>query len=63
MRNMEPIPISRVFYAERVGDDVIIEFDDGVCALYPAALLLDILPQAVKIECSASEEVEYEPLG
>lgn len=58
----ETPPIPRVEYAERVGDDVIIEFDDGQCALYPAALLLGILPQAVKIECSASEEVESEPL-
>ena len=33
--------------------------DDGECALYPAALLLPMLPQAVKIECSASEEVPF----
>lgn len=52
----ETPPIPRVAYAERVGDDVIIEFDDGQCALYPAALLLGILPQALKIESSASEE-------
>jgi hypothetical protein len=52
---METIPIPRIVYAERVGDDVIIEFNDGESALYPAALLLSILPQAVKIECSASE--------
>jgi hypothetical protein len=59
---METTPIPRVVYAERVGDDVIIEFDDGECALYPAPLLLSILPQAVKIECSASEEAESEPV-
>ena len=55
---METTPIPRIVYAERVGDDVIIEFDDGECALYPASLLLAILPKAVKIEWSASEEVE-----
>jgi hypothetical protein len=59
---MEIIPIPRVVYAERVGDDVIIEFDDGECALYPAALLLAILPQAVKIECSAFDQVESETI-
>jgi hypothetical protein len=52
----------RIVYAERVGDDVIIEFDDGECALYPASLLLSILPHAVKIESSASEEVESETI-
>ena len=63
MRNMETIPIPRIVYAERVGDDVIIEFDDGECTLYPAALLLAMLPQAVKIECSAYDEFESEPIG
>jgi len=59
---METTPIPRVVYAERVGDDVIIEFNDGGSALYPAALLLDMLPQAVKIENSASEEDESGPI-
>ena len=58
---MEP-PIPRIVYAERVGDDVIIEFNDGECALFPAALLLAILPKAVKIECSAYEEADSEPV-
>ena len=62
MRHMDTIPIPRIVYAERVGDDVIIEFYDGDCALYPASLLLSILPQAVKIECSVSEENESELL-
>ena len=56
MRHMETIPIPRIVYAERVGDDVIIEFDDGECALYPASLLFSILRQAVKIEFSDSED-------
>ena len=55
---METSPIPRVVYAERVGDDVVIEFNDGESALYPAALLLSILPQAVKIECSEEAESE-----
>jgi hypothetical protein len=61
MRHMETTPIPRIVYAERVGDDVIIEFDGGDCALYPASLLLAMFPQAVKIECSDSVEVESEP--
>ncbi len=61
MRHMEPTPIPRIVYAERDGDDIIFEFDSGDCALYPASLLVTILPKAVKIECSASEEVESEP--
>jgi hypothetical protein len=61
--HMETTPIPRIVYAERVGDDVIIEFDEGECALYPASLLLAILTQAVKIDCSVFEEVESEPLG
>ena len=62
MRHMEPTPIPRIVSAERIGDDEIIEFDDGECALYPASLLLAILPKAVKIECSAYEELETEPM-
>jgi hypothetical protein len=62
MRHMGATQIPRIVYAERVGNDVIVEFDDEECALYPAALLLAILPQAVKIECSTSEEDESQPI-
>jgi hypothetical protein len=57
---MKTTALPRIAYAERVGDDLIIEFDDGESALYPAALLLAMLPQAVRIECSAYEEFESE---
>jgi hypothetical protein len=60
MRYMKTTALPRIVYAERVGDDIIIEFGDGKSALYPAALLLAVLPQAVKIECSVFEEVESE---
>jgi hypothetical protein len=62
MQHMETITIPRIVYAERIGNEVIIEFDGGDCALYPASLLLTILPKAVKIECSSAEEVESEPI-
>jgi|HubBroStandDraft_6_1064221.scaffolds.fasta_scaffold1568646_1 hypothetical protein len=63
MRYMETTALPRIVYAERVGVDIIIEFDDGESALYPAALLLAMLPQAVKIECSAFEEVESKAIS
>jgi hypothetical protein len=56
MLHVEATPNPRIVYAERVGGDVIIEFDDGECALYPASLLFSILRQAVKIEFSDSED-------
>ncbi len=54
-------PNPKVVYAERVGDDVVVEFDEGECALYPAFLLHSVLPQAVTIECPADEGAESEP--
>jgi predicted NAD/FAD-binding protein len=45
----------RVTNVERFGDGVVIEFDDGQCALFSAAVLHAALPQAVRIEASESE--------
>lgn len=39
-----------IISAERVGDAVLIEFADRKCALFPAALLYEILPEAIEIE-------------
>jgi len=36
----------RIVEAERMEDGVIITFDDGKCAVYPASLLYDVLPEA-----------------
>jgi hypothetical protein len=36
-----------IISAERVGDGVLIEFNDRKCALYPATLLYETLPQAI----------------
>ena len=47
---MESEPEFHVVDAERVSDSVMVEFDDGECALYPASLLRSVLPQAVKVE-------------
>jgi hypothetical protein len=47
---MESEPKFHIVDAERVSDGVMVEFDDGECALYPASLLRSILPQAVKVQ-------------
>jgi hypothetical protein len=44
-----------IISAERVGDAVLIEFDDRKCAMYPAALLYDILPQAIALRNAEPE--------
>lgn len=40
---------SRVVFVERIGVDVIIEFDDGESALFSASLLRSMLPKAQKL--------------
>ena len=45
-----------VVYAERVGGNVIIEFNDGKCALYSASFLHSMLTQATELDASDSEE-------
>ena len=47
---------ARIVSAERMKDGLLIEFDDGRCAIYPAALLLDLLPQATPIEQPEDDE-------
>jgi hypothetical protein len=43
-------------YAERVGGNVIIEFNDGKCALYPASFLHSMLTEATQLDTSDFEE-------
>ena len=62
VNEMKSQSVPRVVYAERLCGDVIIEFDNGEYALYPAALLIAMLPQAVKIDSSEFEEDESEPI-
>jgi hypothetical protein len=45
-----------VVYAERVGGNVVIEFNDGKCALYSASFLHAMLAQAAELDASNSEE-------
>ena len=45
-----------VVYAERVGGDVVIEFNDGKSALYSASLLHSMLTQVTEIDASDSDE-------
>jgi hypothetical protein len=53
---MEAAPKYLVVYAERVGGNVIIEFNDGKCALYSASFLHSMLTQATEMDTSNSEE-------
>jgi hypothetical protein len=46
---MESAMESRVIFADRIGQGVIIEFDDGTSALYSASLLRSILPKAKRL--------------
>jgi hypothetical protein len=53
---MEPSPEPRVADAERVSGDVVIEFEDGKCALYSAALLHSMLARAIELATYEFEE-------
>lgn len=48
----------RILAADRVANSLVIEFDDGKCALFPASLLHDTIPQAVQI--NESEDDQYD---
>jgi DUF971 family protein len=54
---MKTVPTSpRVIEAERLEDGVIITFDDGKHAIFPASLLRANLPQAEAMSDSKPEE-------
>jgi hypothetical protein len=48
--NMETQPHHKVSYAERAGGGIVITFNDGKCALFPADLLYSTLPHAQEIQ-------------
>jgi hypothetical protein len=56
IHKMETASDCVVVYAERVGGNVIIEFNDGKCALYSASFLHSMLTQANNLDTSDSEE-------
>jgi hypothetical protein len=47
---MENQPIPRIINAERLGGDLVIAFEDGKSAIYPAAMLYAIFPQATQLD-------------
>jgi hypothetical protein len=53
---MESDDPARIVSAERMKDGLLIEFDDGECAVYPTALLRDLLPQAIPVEQPEDDE-------
>ena len=42
-------PDPRIVYAKRLDGDLLVEFEDGKCALYSAALLHELYPKADKL--------------
>jgi len=53
---MEAVLDYVVIYAERVGGDVIIEFNDGKSALYSASFLHSVMTEAAELDTSDSED-------
>ena len=53
---MDTVPFPRVVNVERIDDGLILEFDNGVNAIYPASLLASMLSQAIKLEETDPEE-------
>ena len=51
----------KIVTAEKTRDGVLIEFDDGSAALYPASLLAEVFPQAVKLVELDPNEEESQP--
>ena len=43
---MEKAAISEIVFSERLGNGIVITFDDGRCVLYSAELLNVMIPQA-----------------
>jgi hypothetical protein len=46
---MEDLIVPGIIDAERLGDGVIISFEDGTSALYSTALIYAMLPQAERL--------------
>jgi hypothetical protein len=51
----------RIVGVDRLDGDLILEFDNGVNALYSASLVVSILSQAVILEGIDSDEVQRGP--
>ena len=58
---MDTEPFPRVVRVERVGDGLLLEFDNGVNAIYPASLLASMFSQAIKLEETAPDLEETDP--
>lgn len=53
---MENSSCPRIEHAYAVEDGVLVYFDDGKVALYPASLLHSMLPAAVEIKADSEED-------
>jgi hypothetical protein len=53
---MEDSSCPRIEHAHAIDDGVLVYFEDGKVALYSAALLRTMLPDAVEIEVTGEED-------
>jgi hypothetical protein len=53
---METQIVPQVAWAERIGNGIIVTFDDGKCGVYSAALLYATFSQAEQVMESEDEE-------
>jgi len=58
---METQPTSQIACVDTMDGGVLVEFEDGKCALYSASLLRATLPQAVEFEVTDDAEDVTEP--
>ena len=57
---MEIQSTSQIVCVDRMHGGILLEFEDGKCALYPASLLRAVLPQAVEFEVTDDDEEDAE---
>lgn len=55
---MKKRSIPRVVTVDKTDDGVIIEFDDGRCAIYSASLLHEVFPKAKSVSVAYPPPVE-----
>ena len=55
---MDLKPPPKILSAERTRDGGVVEFEDGNAALYPASLLIEVLPKALKLEDPSLDDLE-----
>jgi len=55
--NMESLSDAKVLNVDKVRDGILVEFSNLQCVIYPTALLLEMIPAAIKVEDSAPDDL------